>query len=27
LALGAMGPAMRRKSVKITGRDGFYERP
>ncbi len=27
LALGAMGPAMRRKSVEVTGRDGFYERP
>lgn len=27
LALGAMGPAMRRKSVKVTSRVGFYERP
>ena len=27
LALGAMGPAMGRKSVAITPRDGFYERP
>ncbi len=27
LALGAVGPAMRRKGVEVTGRDGFYERP
>jgi phytoene synthase len=27
LALGAVGPAMGRKSVKVTSRDGFYERP
>ena len=27
LALGAVGPAMRRKAVTVTGRDGFYERP
>jgi phytoene synthase len=27
LALGAMGPAMGRKSVGVTSRDGFYERP
>ena len=26
LALGAVGPAMERKSVDITSRDGFYER-
>ena len=26
LALGAMGPAMRRKSVAVTPRDRFYER-
>lgn len=27
LALGAVGPAMGRGGVHITGRDGFYERP
>ena len=27
LALGAVGPAMGRKSVDITPRDGFYKRP
>ena len=27
LALGAVGPAMGRKSVRVTERDGFYERP
>jgi len=27
LALGAIGPAMGRKSVEVTPRDGFYERP
>lgn len=27
LALGAVGPAVRRKSVVVTGRIGFYERP
>ena len=27
LAIGAVGPAMGRKSVKVTPRDGFYERP
>ena len=27
LALGAVGPAMRRKGVEVTARDGFYERP
>ena len=27
LALGAVGPAMARKGVEVTGRDGFYERP
>jgi len=27
LAVGAMGPAMGRKSVGVTPRDGFYERP
>ena len=27
LALGAVGPAMGRKSVAVTPRDGFYERP
>ena len=27
LALGAVGPAMVRKSVDVTPRDGFYERP
>ena len=27
LALGAMGPAMARKGVGVTPRDGFYERP
>jgi len=27
LAVGAVGPAMGRKSVTVTGRDGFYERP
>ena len=27
LALGAVGPARARKSVVVTGRDGFYERP
>jgi len=27
LALGAVGPAMRRKSVEVASRDGFYERP
>ena len=27
LALGAVGPAMRRKSVKVTPREGFYGRP
>ena len=27
LALGAVGPAIGRKSVKVTPRDGFYERP
>ena len=27
LAAGAVGPAMGRKSVKVTPRDGFYERP
>ena len=27
LALGAVGPAMGRKSVEITERTGFYERP
>jgi len=27
LALGAVGPAMRRKSVGVTEREGFYERP
>jgi phytoene synthase len=27
LALGAVGPALRRKSVGMTSRDGFYERP
>jgi phytoene synthase len=27
LALGAIGPAIRRKRVDVTARDGFYERP
>ena len=27
LALGAVGPAMGRKGVGVTARDGFYERP
>jgi len=27
LALGAVAPAMKRKSVGVTPRDGFYERP
>jgi len=27
LAMGAAGPAMGRKGVKVTPRDGFYERP
>ena len=27
LAMGAVGPAMARKSVQVTPRDGFYERP
>jgi len=27
LALGAVGPALRRSAVVITPRDGFYERP
>ena len=27
LALGALGPAMTRKAVKLTPRNGFYERP
>jgi len=27
LALGAVGPAMGRKTVEVTSRDGFYERP
>jgi len=27
LALGAVGPAIRRKGVEVTARDGFYERP
>ena len=27
LALGAVGPAIGRKSVKVTPRDGFYQRP
>jgi phytoene synthase len=27
LAMGAMGPAIRRKNVAVTRRDGFYERP
>lgn len=27
LAIGAMGPAMGRKKVSVTPRDGFYERP
>jgi len=27
LALGAVGPAMGRKKVAVTPRDGFYERP
>ena len=27
LAMGAVGPAMGRKSVQVTPRDGFYERP
>jgi len=27
LALGAVGPALRRKGVEVTGREGFYERP
>ena len=27
LAMGAMGPAMARKRVEVTPRDGFYARP
>jgi len=27
VAMGAVGPAMGRKSVAVTPRDGFYERP